>query len=405
MISMRGVVLTMTLASLCGLALVTAQSTTNTFRVIPLPNSNERVTGVYCSSAKACVIATDVFGGAGHLYASDGQRITRTLLTGDKKLAERLGTLREVNFTGFSKVGNRLIAHVTGEGASFVSATGDITQAASWSAVKVGVVQAGDTFGMNQQMGMGTKDGRWVHFTLSTVYETTDEPGPGAFWTPVWAPLPPKRTPSDFEGLRRADPKLCEAEPGTSLLPRLTQLAYVAPNLSVILYPSGARNQRGSSPPGVCVSTDGGKRFFNVPFAGVPEGYGPLGVTCSVQGKCFAYGGLDYTAESVFIYASSDVGRGVASTWAQTKLPTLRANTKFRGLSLTPDGASAWAVGWNGSSDALVLNSGDGGQTWRDVTASVRALAGSARLHTVYAFDAAHVWIGGEGSTLLTSGN
>lgn len=374
------------------------------FRSIKLPGENERVTGVYCASAKACVISTNVFGGAGHVYATDGQKITATILTGDGKFAEALGTLGEVNFDGFSHVGDRLIALVEGAGVSFVSASGDITKASSWSAVKIGTLSGDGTFGLNQEMGIGKKDDRWVHFVFRSIFETTDAPGPGALWTRLWSPVSPS-VPSNFEQLKKADPKLCDSDPGVSITPRLTQAAYVAPDLSVILYPSGARNQRGTDTPGVCISTDGGKRFSHVEFAGIGEDYGPLGVTCLNSSKCWAYGGLDNAPESAFIYITTDASKGANSSWTKAKLPTLREDTKFRSIAFAPDGMNGWAVGWSGSNDTLVLTSADGGMTWKDATGSVRALAPNARLHSVYAFDTAHVWIGGEQNTVLTMGN
>ena len=112
------------LALALALALAYSQAG-NSFRAIALPGDNERVTGMYCMSVKSCVIASEVFGGAGHLYATDGQKITSTILTGNEKLAASLGTIGEIGFLGFSKVGNQLIAQVNGAGASFVSASGD----------------------------------------------------------------------------------------------------------------------------------------------------------------------------------------------------------------------------------------------------------------------------------------
>jgi len=374
------------------------------FRSVALPGDDERVTGVYCSSAQACVIATNVFGGAGHLYATDGKKITATLLTGDSKLAESLGTLGEIGFTGLSKVGNRLIAQVEGAGGSFVSASGDFTQAASWSAVKIGTLSGGGTFGLNQQMGMGVREDRWVHFLFRDTYESNDAPGPGALWTPLWSPVAPS-VPSNFEALKKADPKLCDSDPGVSISPRLTQAAYVAPDLALIVYPSGARNQRGSDTPGVCISSDGGKRFSHVEFAGIGEDYGPLGVTCLNSSKCYAYGGLDFAPESAFIYFTGDAQKGAASSWTKAKLPTLREDTKFRNLFFAPDGVHGWALGWSGSGDALLLGSSDSGSSWKDLTSSIRALAPSGRLHSGFAFDATHVWIGGEKGLLLTTGN
>ena len=374
------------------------------FRVVKLPASDDRVTGAYCSSAKTCVIATSVFGGVGRLYASDGQKITGTLVTGESKLAESLGTLGTLNFTGLAKVGSRLIAHVDSAGAAFISATGDITKAGSWSAVKIGTLGAGETFGLNQQMGIGTKDGRWVQFNFRQIYDSSDEPGAGALWSPLWSPVSPS-VPRDFEALKRADPKLCDSDPGVSISPHLTQPGYVAPDLAVILYPSGARNQRGTDSPGVCISTDGGQRFYHVEFKGIEDSVGPVGMTCLNANKCWAYGGVDYEAASAFVYSTSDAQKGVNSTWTKAKLPNLRENTKFRSLSFAPDGVSGWLVGWSGSGDTLMFQSSDGGASWKDATSTIRALAPSARLHAVYALDATHVWIGGEGGLLLTSGN
>ena len=385
------------------LASVVAQSDAG-FRRVALPGDDERVTGVYCSSAQACVITTNVFGGAGHLYATDGKKITATLLSGDSKLAERLGTLGTLGFTGVSKVEGRLIAQVDGAGGSLVSASGDPTQAVSWSAVKIGTLGSGQTFGLNQQMGLGFRGDRWVSLLFRNVYESTDAPGPGALWTPLWSPVAPS-VPGNFEALKKADPKLCDSDPGVSVSPHLTQAAYVAPDLSLMLYPSGARNQRGSDSPGMCISTDEGKRFSHVEFTGIGEDYGPLGVTCLNSSKCLAYGGLDFAPESAFIYLTGDAQKGAASSWTKAKLPTLRENTKFRNVFFAPGGLNGWAVGWSGSSDALMLSTSDGGSSWKDVTSSIRSLASGARLHSGFAFDATHVWIGGEKSLVLTTGN
>lgn len=133
-----------------GLALLNLAGQAQSFRAIPLPDDSERVTGIYCASARACLVSTDKPGGAGHIYASDGQKITATLLTGNSALAEKLGTLGEVGFLGFSKVGNQLIALVGGTGAAWVTASGDFTQPSAWTALKIGSPGANQTFGLNQ---------------------------------------------------------------------------------------------------------------------------------------------------------------------------------------------------------------------------------------------------------------
>lgn len=392
-----------TSAGFLALALAYSQAG-NSFRAIGLAGDNERVTGMYCMSVKSCVIATEVFGGAGHLYATDGQKITSTILTGDEKLAASLGTIGEIGFLGFSKVGNQLIAQVNGAGASFVSASGDFSKATSWSALKIGSVSGEGTFGLNQQMGFGQKDDRWVSFTFRMIYDSTDAPSPGALWSPLWSPVEPS-IPSNFADLKKAEPALCDSDPGVSISPHLTQAAYVAPNLSLILYPAGARNQRGSDTPGVCISSDGGKRFYHVAFPDIHDDLGPLGVTCITANRCFAYGGVDNAPESAFVYFSNDALKGKDSSWSKAKLPTLREDSKFRSVFFAPDGLNGWLVGSSESSSPLLFSSTDGGASWKDVTSSIRALAQGARLHSGYAFDATHVWVGGEHNTLLTLGN
>jgi hypothetical protein len=374
------------------------------FRAIALPDPSERVTGVYCTSATACVVATDGTSGDGHIYATDGKTITATIFTGDYAFAESLGTLGTVDFLGFSKVGDKLITHVDAAANAFVTATGDITQVDAWTAVTLGVPD-GRSFGGNQQIGFGMKDNRWVYFHRAMIYESTDAPSPGALWLPLWSPSSPGEIPSNFPQLYQADPTLCAAEPGVSISPKLTQPGYVAPDLSVILYPAGSRNQTSSVGPGVCISTDGGQRFYHVAFPDVQGDLGPLGVSCVSDNHCFAYGGLEYDAESVYIYVTTDAQKGVDSSWVRATLPNLKEDSRFRGIAFSPDALTGWVVGASGSSSSLVLTTTDGGLSWTDATSMIRALAPDSRLHTVYVFDNEHVWIGGENGTLLTSGD
>jgi hypothetical protein len=250
---------------------------------------------------------------------------------------------------------------------------------------------------------MGEKDGRWVLFNNRETYDTSDEPSPGALWSPLWSPVSPS-VPSNFEALLKADPRLCDSDPGVSISPHLTQPAYVAADLSVMLYPAGSRNQRGTETAGVCISIDGGKRYHRINFKGIEDGAGPLGVTCTNPNRCYAYGGLNPEPESAFIFLTNDAQKGADSSWVKAKLPTLREDTIFYHIFFAPDGTNGWAVGKTGSSTTLLFSSIDGGATWKDSTSSIRALAPDARLHSGYAFDTAHLWVGGERGTLLAFG-
>jgi hypothetical protein len=373
-----------------------------TFRSVPLPDSGERVTGIFCTSTTSCLIATDGAMDLGHVYLTDGQTITATPITGDYEFAQGLGTLGIVNFMGFSHLGEDLIVHIDGAGNALVTA--DVSKLDTWTADTLGIPDGSSSFGANQQIGFGMKEGRWVYFRRATIYETTDAPGPGALWFPIWSPSSPGEIPSNFLELYKNDPKLCAAEPSVSISPKLTQAGYVAPDLSVILYPAGSRNQNSTAGPGVCLSTDGGQRFFHIAFADIPDDLGPLGVGCASDNLCFAYGGLEYEPDSVYIYVTKDAQKGVDSSWVRATLPALKEDSRFRSMAFSSDGFSGWAVGASGSSSSLVLTSSDGGATWTDQTSVVRALAPDSRLHTVYVFSNEHVWIGGENGVLLTSG-
>ena len=381
--------------------LTLAQSQGSEFRVIKLSGQNERVTAIHCINAKACVIGTDA-SGPSHIYSSDGQKITGTLVTGDTNFGEKVGTLGNIGFLGFSRVEDRLIAHLNGSAEGFLSAKGDITQASSWTTDLIGTASE---FALNQQMGVGVKDGRWVHFIMSSVMESTDVPGKGALWTPVWSPVDPS-FPKNFFELYQKDKSLCIVEPGAGAAPKLVQPAYVAPNLSVILHTSGFYTQRArdrsSGEAGVCISIDGGKRFHLVAFKGVSSDNGPAGVTCISSERCFAYSGI---RETKFIYATTNASKGKDSSWAATKLPELRENSVINNLFFVPDGKHGWAVGSVGSSSPLVLSSDDGGESWKDASVGARAAAPNARLHSGFAVDATHVWLGGEKDTLLTMGD
>jgi hypothetical protein len=373
------------------------------FRAITLPGDDERVTGFYCTAAHTCVVSTDPFAEAGHIYATDGHTITRTLVTGDEAFADALHTVGTVSFLGFSHVGDRLVAHVNDAEDGFVSATGDVTQASSWTSVVIAADPS--NFGLNAQFGFGSNAGHWTLMAKGRIWDTTDMPGTSARWTNIYSPQAVPPIPADIEDQRAADPTLCDSDPSITQAWNFAQSLYVAPDLSLIVTPAGGLNQEGNDDAGVCISTDGGHSFHHAGFAGVDVGAGPTGIACTSRDHCVAYGGLESTAGSVYVYVSNDASHGASSHWTRATTPTLSDSTGLRSAAFAPDGTHGWLVGWSDASTPLMLTTTDGGATWTDATPAISALAAGHRLHSVYALDATHVWIGGEHDTLLTTGD
>lgn len=373
------------------------------FRSVALPGDDERVSGIYCTSASSCVVATAPHGNEGHVYSTDGKTITGTLITGDGPFAEAIGTLGEVSFLGFAPVGGRLVALVNGAGSGFVSATGDYTKAASWSSVLIGKRVGGGGFGLNAQYGIAANGATWTLFHNGYIHETTDAPGPGANWTEIWSPQQVPPVPADIDALRLADPTLCNTDPGASISPTLTQSIYMAPDASLIVSPAGAVNQHGDDAPGVCISTDGGHLFHHVAFDGLDDQQGPLGLNCTSKDHSVAVGGRSFSAGSTYVFVTNDASKGAASTWTRATTPAFADDMLLRYAFFAPGGVLGWIVGDN-SGGPYLLATTDSGASWTDATSMISALT-SARLHSGYAFDATHVWIGGEHDTLLTTGN
>jgi hypothetical protein len=384
------------------MGLAAAQATPLGFRAISMPGLSERVSGVYCQTATACVVSTQQVG-VGRIYASDGQKLGAVLVAGEFELAEKLGTLGELGFVGFSKVGDRLVAHTRNSGAAFISAStsSDITKPASWSAVRIGTTDtATGSFGLNTQTAFGAKDGRWVYIRHSYLAASADAPGPGAFWETVWSPGSPS-VPANLAQLRKATPTLCDSEIRLSQVLQPVQTTYVAPDLSLVMYTANGLNQNGSDAPGVCISTDEGRTFHQAAFAGVARGMGPMGLTCVSGSRCIAVGGRDFAEGSAYVFVTNNAQDGAKSSWVRAKTPNIRPGTNIHSLSFAPGGAVGWVAGWSEGPMPLLWNTTDGGQTWQDVSGQVRAVASNARLHSVYAFDANTVWLGGDRDLLL----
>jgi hypothetical protein len=373
-----------------------------TFHTITLTDESERVTGVICSASDACAVSTGRLATLGHIYATNGTAITDTLVTGDDAYTLKWGDVNTQSgtpFWGFSKVGDRFIArHGTGE-KIFTSATGDVSQAASWTTQKVGIPTGASDFGLNKQHGFGFYGEHWVLVSNYRIWQSSDYPGPDAAWTEIYAPNGTPTVPPDLAQRRIDDKTLCNSDPaGTA---ELTQLISIAGDGNLIVMPASTASQRGNDAPGVCISNDHGLNFHRVYFPERVDEDGPLGVVCTSRDHCIAYAGKDIGVSNPAIYVSNDVSKGKDSTWTKATTPTLADYTTFRHAAFAADGKHGWIVGWPRDARPLLYATSDGGTTWTDATSKIRALAPDVRLHTVYVHGS-RTFVGGDKTLLAT---
>lgn len=372
-----------------------------TFHAIPLPDESERVTGVHCSSPGACVVSTGKLATMGHVYATDGNTIGATLVTGDPEYTAKFGgveTQSGTPFWGFDTVGDRVILrHGTGE-RTFTSATGDVTRASSWTSTTVGTPAGASDFGLNKQLAFGMYGDHWILVANARIWQTSGYPGsPDADWSEIFAPNGTPAVPIDLKERRDQDKTLCNSEPGGT--GELNQLVSVFAD--VVVMPASTASQRGSDAPGVCISTDGGHDFHHVYFSGREAEDGPYGVTCTSRDHCVAFAGKDLGVSNPAIYVSNDVSKGKDSTWTKATTPTLADYTTFRHVAFAADGKHGWIVGWPRDPKPLLFATSDGGATWTDATSKIRTLAPDVRLHTVYVHEN-RTFVGGDKTLLAT---
>ena len=367
------------------------------------PGLEDEITGVHCTSTSACVIATDdrASSPGGFIYAASDTSIGAELVAGED-LTDVGGISGTIGFHGFSEVDGRLIA-VADVSRLFLSATGDFTNATSWSAIQIGS-DSDELTGINAQFAFGRDaSGRWVLGRAGGLFESPDDPAPTAFWSGLWSPARIPPFPSDFAARLAADPTICDMDVGAGGIPAPLQSIYLAPDLSLAMYTSAGLNQTGSAAPGVCISTDGGQNFHNVAFPAIGDERGPKGLYCTGADTCFAFNGLGFDEGSAYVYRTTDASAGVASTWARVSIPTSFATESDVNLDFmffAPDGTHGWIVGERNNS-ALLLRTTDGGTSWANVTAPLLALTDQP-LRSGFALDADHVWVGGEHVLLYT---
>ncbi len=376
---------------------------------MPAGQASANVRGVFCAAAERCVIVTESRASdPGAVFALSGTSVGEKLLDGKNggEVSMRSDTFGDLDFVGLEPTPSGLVARVSVSNVTTI-ASGDPTQKSSWKISNPGRVGS-DSFGLNETSAlMGDARGKWVLINKrGSVFTASTGPSATTAWTKLWSPLGVPPAPADFAAQYAADPTLCESDVTSSGLPTANP-AFVAPDLSLMVTVAGGLNQDGRALPGVCISTDQGQHFYNVPFSGLPTGGsspGPRGVTCTDTEHCYAYNGIEYEPGTAYIYRTSNASSGKASTWVAASVPPGFATAEdihLDGMFFAPDKTHGWAVG-NKAHHALLLRTTDGGQTWSDVSASVRSVL-DHDLYGGFALDANHVWLAGRFGTLLVS--
>ncbi len=336
------------------------------------------------------------------IYAIDGSAVNATpLFTSDDAFANSVGVVGTVGFLGFSKVGTTLIARTDPGGQAFVSATDDPRKAESWKVAKVGKVIGGE-FALNAEYGFGQAGSDWIQVRNSFVYSAPATPAPDTAWTTVWSPGNVSNVPADLDAQHAADATICISEVAYSSSPRPTQAAYVAGDGAIVLYPGHALNQQKQDDvAGVCISTDGGKKFHLAKLAVAEDINGPSALTCTSKDHCVVAGGMVFTANSSYVFVSNNASAGATSTWTKATIPPTTENTIPNQIFFAPDGQHGWLVG-SKDNGPMLWSTTDGGATWKDETSSIAAFTERA-LWSGYAFDATHVVIGGQNGGLISN--
>ena len=356
------------------------------------------VTGVRCIDATRCAIATRNRNDGGALFATaDGATLEPVLTSAD--IVEATGLIGTAQFLAIDDTGSGWIARLD-IAEPFVMTTGDPSTPAGWTMLDVGVNESDSDFTVlnNQELVRAGTGGGWLYAYSGVVWGTQAAPGPQTAWDGLWAPQRVPTFPREYDALKAADPTLCDSDPTVAIDPDMGAFGYASPDLQLVVYPAGGRNQGGSDAPGACVSRDGGMTFHQQPFPDLdPSEIGPLAVQCVDPDRCWAIGGVAFDSAPAYVYYTRDAS-AAAPTWQRGQVPSTDDADQPRAIGIAADGEHGWLVG----DDGLVWSTADGGATWRDEGGALESAAGATiDWASVYVLDAGRTWFGGADGTVI----
>lgn len=353
-------------------------------------SGNDLVTGIYFASLDDGWVTTQgsqqTFQNGGAIFKAKQKQVSSLLFSGNRNGLCLLGT---IGFQGLSKTKDGFIA--LGYACDVIAShdggkTFDIQHAA-----------AGDQHGIEQVLAVRTRASDTVMIAdTGYVSVTQGVPGPNAVWMDTWAPQANPPTPNPVP----ADQ--CQGGPQSGL-PKEATNVYVSQDGNTMAYTSSPNFD-----PQICVSTDGGKSFFPKLLPNVPmeaQDFAPSGVVFADAKTAITFWANNIYPGKQYIYRSTDAGQ----TWSSVAVPADVAMKaiEMRSAFFAPDGQHGWIVGYDyDASIALLLRTTDGGATWKTVSSDLAAkvsMMGGGKLHTGFALDASHIWVGGDYGVLMAN--
>lgn len=252
----------------------------------------------------------------------------------------------------------------------------------------------GDQFGIEYTLAFQLSATGTTVVRDTGVVTTSDDPNPGpnTVYEDVWAPNASAPIPETLT------PDECPNGPRGAGLPRTRNSVHVSADRRFIAYTSNDDDFH----PEVCISTDFGHSFI-AHVLDVPEDaqdFTPTGVvfTDALNGIVW------FGSQTAGAYVKRTTDGGV--TWKDGALPAAIAahDLELPAGFFAPDGKHGWLAGFDhGTNVALLITTADGGATWTKVDGVGDAVdkAGGLKLYSVFAVDATHVWLGGDGGLLM----